>query len=1099
MLFRHLFALLLAVSCWAVSPLQGQAVPSRKAAATAPATTAALARRLQKDQYAQEPVVVERLDTVYRYNADGTGTRMVTETARVQDDAGVRALGVLSFPYASRREHVEVVYVRVQKPGGASIATPPTDAQDTITPMAQVAPQYSDQHVLRIAVRGLAAGDELQYQVRTVVTETWPEAMFWGGERQPGPGRVVLEDSVELHVPASRTVRVSSFGHAVEPTGSGADKVYRWSGAQLHPTVLLKGQGARQPEQAAEDGRLALGWTTFPDWAAVADWYRRQAGAGALSGTPDGSVKGKADEVVYGAQGPEAKVGALYRFVSGEVRSIDVPLGAGRYGAEAPDEVLGNLYGDSQDKSALLAAMLRVEGVPAEVALVSTGGELEDDLPLPGWFSRAVTLVPGAQGRDRWLDTAPEIAPLGMLEPGLRDKPALVLPPTGPGVLTRTPADLPFAEWTKFEGTGTLDAQGALHAHVDMQLRGDEELLYRESLRAAGPAHWDRALESFVRNAGFTGQASNLVSDAGETTDTALHLSYDYNAAPFGDWENFRIVPLEPGLALPFTDSTSSSGREIVLGGKRTETAISRITLPAGLSADLPQPMHVDAPFATLDKTYRLENGADGQVLVTERKFVVKQNRLSAAEWPTYSAFLESARHTEPWVQLISTVAHSGPGHYAPMAGEDSPAAAELIQEAAEAVRRGNWAGAAATLDRAKAANERQALLWSSYADLAFHAGRQDEAANDLREELRNHVAEGQVSRRLAQLLLQGGQTKEAAAVLVAAVRADPDDAQSTRMLVDLQLGTDPAAAEKTARAGLRAAPDSAALKLALAHVLLREGKRDEAGTLLADVVNSSEDAGLLNDAAYELADAGLNLRLAEAAAHRALQLLNGEALRGGNRLTGVAALRRTAQLVSCWDTFGWVLYQEGSYSEAEDWLKAAWMDGFGAEAGRHYAQLLSKEGRAPEAARVQALSGGADRADGASVASASAPGGSGIRGTRRKEGITGTAGSVRSALQGGVAGLEAERTYAVSQPAGGVQGTATFDLDLSLTEPVVVRFVQGNEDLQLVEDGLGHLKTRTFLPPGSVAHVVRRAVVTCGAGANCSVRLLTAREAASE
>ena len=1077
----------LAAAVCVTGTLRGQASRPAEPRPEVPAERTADSGR---DPYATEPVVLEKKDTVYRYNADGTGTRVDTQVARVQNDAGVRGSSVLNVPYLTSTQRLEVVYVRVRKRGGAVVETPPGEAQDQPAEVTQAAPLYSDLHVLRIAVRGLGVGDRLEFQLRTVLTGALAKGEFWGTESM-GHGRVILERTVELRVPASRHVLVSSPGRPAQTSQDGADKVYRWTGSQLQPTAGSKRTGtvarATEPnrDEADDDGAM-ISWTTFPSWTAVGDWYRGLMLA-RIAATP--AIKAKADAVTYGDATADARARALYHFVSSSVRSIDVPLGAGRYAPQAADEVLANQYGDSQDKHALLAAMLRAEGLPVSTVLVGTRSKADEDVPAPGWFDRVITLTHDRTHGDVWLDTMPEIAPYGMLEGSLRDKIALVIPEKGPAVLRHTPAEAPFPEFTRFEAAGTLNEQGTLTAHVDLTMRGGEELNYRQGLRNVGPAQWDRVTAFYAHRAGFPGDPSNTVADQPDRTDTPLHLGYDYNREGYADWENFRILPLEPGLDLPFTERKSARVNVIDLGGIHTATAVSRITLPPGFSADLPPAVHVKAPFATLDKTYRLEKAGDAQALVTERTLVVTAGEVAPADWAVYRKFLDEVAKSDPVVQLTSTVAHTGPGHYAPAPGENNPEAGELVQEADEALTAKDWTAAGAKLDQAKAINARQPLLWSTYGLLAQRTGKQEEAIADFQRELKEHPAEGEEGRQLARLLVGNGRSGDAVTTLRAALAANPQDEESARVLAELLSRTDPPAAEKTLRDGLATMPDNLALKLALGEVLLRENKRDEAAALLSAVASTSQDPAQLNDAAYALAGAGLNLRVAEDASRRALQMLNFQAARGPNGLASNADLRRTAQLVAGWDTYGWVLVQEGSYSEAEPWLRAAWVDSLGASPGMHLAKLLQKQGRGAEASHVLALTDQGDRGVGDDTTQLSkAPGPPGMHRT-----------SARAVQAGSKAGLEAERTFPVPRGGVGANGSAVFELDLSLALPPVARFVSGDEDLADLTDAVARVNTRTMMPPGSIAHLLRRGIVTCGTGPTCSLRLLSPWAALSQ
>src|SRR5579859_3978257 len=102
--------------------------------------------------YADEAVVVQSDDVAYRFAADGTGTKRETTVLRMQSSAALQSFGVLSFPYASSTQKVEIVYARVRKPDGTVVETPVSDAQDQPAQVTQLAPMYSDLHLKQIPV-----------------------------------------------------------------------------------------------------------------------------------------------------------------------------------------------------------------------------------------------------------------------------------------------------------------------------------------------------------------------------------------------------------------------------------------------------------------------------------------------------------------------------------------------------------------------------------------------------------------------------------------------------------------------------------------------------------------------------------------------------------------------------------------------------------------------------------------------------------------------------------------------------------------------------------------------------------------------------------
>lgn len=106
---------------------------THQGAAPASASTPAVA-------YADEPLVIERSNTVVQVAADGTGWRQRTLVARVQGDAGVKRYSVLTIPYAGNSQHVEIGYARVTHADGTVVETAAGDAMDMPSAVTRAAP-----------------------------------------------------------------------------------------------------------------------------------------------------------------------------------------------------------------------------------------------------------------------------------------------------------------------------------------------------------------------------------------------------------------------------------------------------------------------------------------------------------------------------------------------------------------------------------------------------------------------------------------------------------------------------------------------------------------------------------------------------------------------------------------------------------------------------------------------------------------------------------------------------------------------------------------------------------------------------------------------
>ena len=73
------------------------------------------------DDYSKEPYVFDLIQTKARFEADGKVQRETMLRVRIQSESAVRELGLLTYPFASSFETLDVVYLRVRKPDGTVV------------------------------------------------------------------------------------------------------------------------------------------------------------------------------------------------------------------------------------------------------------------------------------------------------------------------------------------------------------------------------------------------------------------------------------------------------------------------------------------------------------------------------------------------------------------------------------------------------------------------------------------------------------------------------------------------------------------------------------------------------------------------------------------------------------------------------------------------------------------------------------------------------------------------------------------------------------------------------------------------------------------
>ena len=1020
--------------------------------------------------YTDEAAVVERSESVYRYADDGTGSKLDTIVVRVQSAAALQGLGVLSFPYASGNQRLDIVYARVRKPDGTTVETPITDAQDQPAPATQVAPMYSDLHLKQIPIRSLAVGDKLEVQTRTTIQQPEAPGQFWGQENF-GTGLIFLERTVELHFPKQKQVTVYSPDHTPEIADSSNERVYRWKGSQL------RSPSSKDDDDTPKDKTPPIAWTTFPSWAAVGLWYRGII-AGRDAVTP--AIKAKADELAANAKTDTEKVRALYNYVSSHNHYIGIDFGIGRYQPHPAAEVMTNQYGDCKDKHTLLAALLQAEGLHVSAVLIGAVIEMNEKVPMPAAFNHVITLV-DVGGEQVWLDATTEVAPYRALLAMLRDKDALVVPPTGAPGLRKTPATLPVPSVDSYVIKSDLDKTGSLKGHVEISMRGDDEIIMRLTSRQVARTQWDQISQSYQDNSGYSGTTSATALDPPDDTSGPWHMRYDFAKTPYGDWENYRIGSLLPNADLPTIDEKKPPKKQIELGSPHTQHASSTIHLPEGYSADLPDAIHLKTPFATYDKTYQLKDGS----LMSELKLETLTAKIPASDWKDYKKFLDDIG-AEPWIQLTSkdrAADKKGP----PLTGENNPVAAELVRQVGTAITAKDYDLARKKSDQALAINEKQAFLWSERGYLEIVRNKYDEAEADYERELKQHPDELNIYPNLIQALGILHKPTEQRTWLLAYAKAAPEKDSVTLYVGASLLATNHVDdAVEVYRAGVKAAPENKLVQVEFASALFRAGKSDEATTIAKAALDGSSDPNILNDGAYALASHHVELPLAESSAHKAVDLLETESTQIVLDGVNARSYGRINLLIAAWDSLGWIYFTEGKTDLAEQYVGAAWKNDAQAEIGLHLGQILEKRGDRLQAMQIyeMALSSGKGTSTTPVIDELHAR-----MDALKKQGL-------RSQLSNAASVLQEQRTFHIPRPAD-LKGSAIFAAQVSAAKTEKMELISGEESLRGQSVALSHLDLGLAVPKDSHALLLRSGVLFCSTQPTCEF-VLTPPETAN-
>ena len=228
--------------------------------------------------------------------------------------------------------------------------------------------------------------------------------------------------------------------------------------------------------------------------------------------------------------------------------------------------------------------------------------------------------------------------------------------------------------------------------------------------------------------------------------------------------------------------------------------------------------------------------------------------------------------------------------------------------------------------------------------------GEVTEAVGDYTRELELHPNEGNIYPQLAGAQLAQGKRSDAEATLrhrLKTVGPDPSVAmQLVQMLIEDGSSKDAVVIAEDANK-----TDSANQRLLwlLGRARMKDGQKAAGAATLLSALRETNDPGLLNDIAYELADADHVTQEVEDASRKDVEQLTAESA-NWTLTTADQDIRemrnRSNLLVASWDTLGWTIYKSasgrepGRLAEAKRYIAAAWQNSLTPEVGLHLGDL---------------------------------------------------------------------------------------------------------------------------------------------------------------
>ncbi len=781
---------------------------------------------------------------------------------------------------------------------------------------------------------------------------------------------------------------------------------------------------------------------------------------------PEEKIKAKAEAVISGRTTDKEKVRALYDYVSRNFRYVSLSLGQGRYQSHAAASVMNNQYGDCKDKHTLLAAMLAATGLRAFPVLIGSSRELDVDMPSPAQFNHVISAIP-LGNETLWADTTAEITPLGLLEPALRDKKALLIPGTGPARVETTPADPPyhFSELISMEGA--IDDLGKLTARVRMVLRGDYEIGMRIAFRGTPKGDWKNLAPYLGVKAGLEGDVTDIkISDPADT-EKPFEIEFNVAVPQYLDWSSKKEkmeLPFAPFDLSQLKARKAGSTKPVKLGSPSDVTYTVKLTLPVKYQARVPVPLKISRDYAEYVSNYKLE----GQTLTGERTLRVRQRELPAEREQDYQAFVTALESDAAQTLSIESTVAGTPTIPESMTADD------LIPAAHVAVRNGDYTTAEVMLTRVLEKDPKHKTIRNTlgyvfaeqekydaalqvlreqtkinpFDDFAYYMlgvvywGQEDYANSEksFRKQLQVNPLSQQTHAKLGQMLVDAGKYKEAIAELERAVSLtrDEDDA----------------------------------LHMGLGRAYLYLGETEKSIPAFEAAIKIKRNARVLNDVAYYLSESEVHLDKAVQYAETAVTTVanNLRNVETGN--LKIDDLYNVTSLGEYWNTLGWIHYLQDNMDRAEAYFRASWMLQQHGAVAYNLGLVAEERGKKQEAIRFFA--------QGAAVLEADPDAGEGLRRLARKADIPAL---LRAAKQD----LRSYNVFDVGQLVPNLRSPVEAEFFLvyapdstRIAQAIDVKFIKGDERLRPLAPQLKTIKYQLVFPDNSPTRIIRRGTLFC-------------------
>lgn len=575
-------------------------------------------------ELARDPLHHVLRQRVVKAHRNGTTSEYLHFVIRVLTEEGARSLQRWRLPHWPGEQRARLLGCTIHKADGsvqrpdlrgAGVALPslqPGDVLDVKGRIDDLAPSFFGDSFGLVHSLASPDGSPVARSLLVVLADPGRDYRWQSSNGAPEPERKTLPDGT------------LSFGFELRNVPRDRPEPNRPRADEREPLVRV---------------------STWRDWDHFASWWWHLIEP-QLQVTD--AMRNKVLELTAGLADDAARIAAIYRFVTTEVRYEAWEFGVHGYKPYSTSVVFERRHGDCKDKALLLAAMLSVLDIPCRPVLIrAEHPRSRDDLTLPlvQQFNHCIAWLPPHGGRTgMFLDGTAVYHPPDTL-PDMDQGASVLVVDEGKAELREVPCTTPEANCNDSELDIALAADGSATIAECRAPRGNAAVPLREAL-SSEPARRQQQFERELGRRFGTVQLETVQGSDPLRLDLPVELRLRARVPQLGQRRgNEWMLPgtwSQGDLQRLVTEPQRTA--PLLLGIPGRQRLLVRYRPPVGYqAAELPAAATAAGPFGSFSLRFRRE----GSDIVVERQLDLTADRIEPTDYPAFRDFLGTVKDAD--------------------------------------------------------------------------------------------------------------------------------------------------------------------------------------------------------------------------------------------------------------------------------------------------------------------------------------------------------------------------------------------------------------------------------------------------------------------